>query len=391
MIRLLGLLTLLCAVFTSQAQSTVNIVEQVAWNSDGTLLAWSAYLGQMHVFDVRTNTPLYTRATPNGRFLLAWHPQEPHLLAVLDITPASNVPNEVYLIEVSTSTILHRFEVQNVVTGMAWNHDGTLLTTGTQNERFAMERDTFIVWDYQAETSKEVNLEIGISFTLGGFEWSPIDNRIVTLYVDNREAYLVTWDVDREVELNTFTVETTEGLIQDFVWSPNGTQIALGVRTLSGEGEIWLFDPNVQQLIRRIPTLRRPTPVWHPYEHSLTFTDRDQIRILDLTTNTETTIPLSEGASINDMAWSPHGGRLAVAIGGRDGIDPQIAHAVDQFADGLVQIVVPTPSEELIETIAARCEITVIPALAELARRVPTTGCEAELRDVARALIALVE
>jgi hypothetical protein len=200
---------------------------------------------------------------------------------------------------------------------------------------------------------------------------------------------LIISDIALEEPLQQYTVVATEGTFDNLSLNPDGTQIALGVRTLSGEGEIWLFDPNVQQIVRRIPTLRRPTPVWHPYENSLTFTDRDQFRILDLTTNTETTIPLPEGALINDLAWSPHGGRLAVAIGGQDGIDPQIAHAVDQFADGLVQIVVPTPSEALIETIAARCEITVIPALAELARRVPTTGCEAELRDVARALIAL--
>lgn len=393
MIRLISLWLLMSIIFASNAQSITPIVHEVAWNSDGTLLAVSTQQGKLQIFDMRTNTNRYTQEFPQGGLYLAWHPTELNLLATVENVFGITSPDHLYLIDIATQTVLHQLEVQPAVTELAWNHDGTLLMIGAQSDPLSItNRNSFVVWDHSTQTLRNLILEIGVS--LSSFEWSPIDNRIAARYAANQEVYLVVWDIDRETQVSRYVSPTVDGTLDSFSWSPDGSNIAAGVSIgrIGEIDELWLFDPDAGQVIQHIPHSSYITHVaWHPFEELIAIASVGEIRFLNPTTLAETSLPLGEWIAVNDMAWSPYGGRFAISMNTLDQTvnlpNAEQLGATSDLGDGLVQIVVPTPSEALIESIAARCEITMLPALEDLARQTPTSGCEAELRDLARGLI----
>ncbi|MCU0499581.1 MAG: WD40 repeat domain-containing protein [Anaerolineae bacterium] len=224
----IGLLSL-TQVYQSQPPKYQESVEYLEWNADGKLIAF-AIGNTIEIVDTLKNTVIYTEQFFEDILDLAWHPVDPYLLAIAS-APANIVLTDlIFVLDVQSSNILHTLEAQTDVRGIGWSPDGTFLAIGGNTEQLdpTWLQNKFVLWDHQTEILQPIY--IGQSLDLITFVWST-SSQIASIYVSNTETMLIISDIALEEPLQQYTVVATEGTFDNLSLNPDGTQIALGVRT----------------------------------------------------------------------------------------------------------------------------------------------------------------
>jgi len=142
----------------------------------------------------------------------------------------------------ATGDPLHRFEHRGPVYALCWSPDGELVVSGSADG----EQGVLSLWDVRQGTLGRT-LE-GHSGLIGGVEWSPQDNLLVSV---GSHGTLRWWDPKQGVQLAV--VQAHEGWARAVRISPDGQAVA----SCGEDGIIQLWDMHTHQ---HLATLRTDRP-----------------------------------------------------------------------------------------------------------------------------------
>jgi len=339
-----------------------NWIRSVAWNSAGTQISFATQVGNIQVLDIATgDIILALKFDGIAIYPLAWKPHSTQL--------AVGTSNETQILDVATGQIISTLPKPRSARNLSWSEDGTQFVTAAYSYP-----DNVIVWDTASE-------KIVFSPVVGDIlsvALSP-DKTILAI---GRFGEIEFWDVATQQQVMTLE---PAGDVLDMAWSPDGSQIASSYAYTS-EAVIWDADTG-----KRLKTFKGHTDSIHSVEWSplgdmlVTASSDHTVRIWDVASGKELVLYRSQD-SIFGASFSPYGGRLMFGVTVTENntnslIETNSKEVVHPLADGAIQIVVPVPSLEKLQSIQGNC----VPANA-LASLPPI-----ETLDTDDALIAYIE
>ncbi len=338
------------------------------------------------------------------------------------------------------------------INGLTWSPDGTRLASASPADgviRIWNSSNGDLIAELQSDKTTE-----GPAFA----QWNPISNLLVSVASSTDGGYpLRVWNTeDGDYQL----IDSSKNVgAYDIAWTLDGTQVAVA-NYFTG---IELFADFSSQSPQLYTTLPFGFPIaWSPFNDQVAMVDNmttGNIQILDVTTglimlaiegpkkrngyssigalawspdgrllagddfngnihlwNPNTgenvdTLVLNRQGSISVMSWSPYGGTIAAgdSVTSNFTVEPKNASRFTParlLGDSLIQIVVPAPSQERVEAIAAACvteadaRTALAPSLSSgdtggfaaaveaLPEEAIPAGCAADLLAVAAALEA---
>jgi len=281
-------------------------VTSLSWSPDSSRLASVSPLdGLIRIWDT-TNGKLIAELTgdrnPADAALVAWNPQGNMIVSVTANTDGGfplrfwSVQNDTYqLLPMSASVAA--FDI-------AWSPDGSKLAV-------ADYRAVYVFDDFSANVLEPRSIS-PFRFAIA---WSPDGNKLAAANLDGTVQVLRADNGEILASLGS-TISDTQQRAASLTWDKNGMQVIID--RFSGTTEIW--DTTTTQLIE--------------------------------------TLSLNRQGGRFLMSLSPFGGRLALgnAAPVNDSISAQATGDIVQtLANRAVQIVVPAPSLELLDTIAKQC------------------------------------
>ncbi len=285
-----------------------NGAAAVAWSPDGsrlvtvgadeTLRIWDAADGdQLLVLDGHDAWIDEVDWSPDGRWIASvaddttcriWDAETGEQIHVLPHEAAKDHNRAVYEVEFSP--------------------DGSRLATGGR-------RRVFDVWD--AATGARI-VELGPVGIVDAFAWSPDGRTIATCGHDQK---LRLWPIPSEPprpegrkggepgKIEPLATIEPQGSSWDLAWSPDGKWIAVGLNT----GRVAIIDALEHKSVAWLEGHASGVGAvaWHPDSALLATGGGRDVRIWNVAART-TVLLLEHGATVNDLAWSPDGTRLAV-------------------------------------------------------------------------------
>jgi len=371
----LGVLGIQSQSIRTYAQTDTDFyIIAVAWSPDGTRLAAvglqpSASQGYIHVLDAETGTTYYL-ATPlsAGFKSVAWSPDGSELAL-------GGYDQSVWIINAETGTEITRlYGHRSVVTSVTWNADGTRLFSGSGND------GRILVWDMVNYTVLQ-DLEIGFNPTI---VLSP-DGEQVAVGASGLTLLSTT--------ANTWTQQVASILptysIGAVAWSPDGNQVAIGTETFGGAraARLMIIDSMTGTVVRSVETGQEAIYGldWNASQNilavfsaddDLNTSDAGSVTLWDVTTLTRLQTYPANARYASELNFSPFGGRLAYGLTTPSNGDLGSGTIVVQtsnwvvLANGAVQIVVPDPTLERLQSIAELCNapLTVAEAIPDAAQ-----------------------
>lgn len=410
-LRLSGitLLVLVSSVVVGYAQdgsSRLNdylFVTAVAWNSDGSKIAAAGIQqegeqGYLQVIDSQTGDILYQLdPRPGGFTSVTWSPNDRFLAA-------SSYDQSIWIIDLETSSIVTRLRGhQSTVSEVDWSTDGKyLVSTGSWD-------GLTILWDM--DTYKQIREVESTSWYTVGTAFSPNDQQIAIVGEDGIRVYAST----NAVSNDPLWTNNEIFYLGAVAWSHVGNQIAIGSQTFKSiadpqakdYAQLSIIDASNGAIVTNISTEDDTIfgISWSPDDSLIaTYSINGFIRIWDVRSGL--LLQSFQGAATypEKLDFSPFGGRLVYGssfeIRGDD---------TQPLGDGAVQIIVPAPSTEKLQSILERCgveasvheplaaQITAnelegfIADVSALTDAQMPVGCQADLLAVARALVAEIK
>jgi WD40 repeat protein len=321
------------------------------------------------------------------------------------------------------------FKQDGVISNIAWSPDSSRLAASLNGDGHIS------IWDIPTQSLVKI-LEGDLAFNGGGthLAWNPKKEILVSVareydggmqvrFWDTKTYTLMgsgnwvdplsaKWNHDGDVlgvasimgglELyDTFVGEyiPSKAYLPDFAffdWSPDGTHIAAlkyketHQNTSFIETDSWLTIVDMStlkemaQISKPVHSIQIPV-LWSPDGQRIAIVDYDQIDVIDA----QTGISLGQYASplFNfNASWSPFGGRLAISTVS----DQSLANFDD------IQILVPAPSLDLLQSIAVACvpikPPAALPTTDDLATYIETVQADASIPPACAAdLIAVAE
>lgn len=339
---------------------------------------------------------------------------------------------------------VQQIQVSSNVLSLSWSADSGMIAATTLSELGT----AYEIWNVTTGALVSTFQQEGETLNYSAY-WSPNQLQITT--VGGYTIYVR--DVVTGVAIATLSeVASNTDAIEDIAWSFDGTQIY----AISGDNVFRIWDVNTSSIVQRtsFPT-RMYTLVlnqdgsmialagngelgyivdaitgtildtfqigpnfgikfiyWYPNGTQIaTASIRNDIRVSDLQTDLSINITNNVNQILEDIDFSTYGGRYASITrpypSGDASINTQVENSIQSLFNGAVQIVVPDPSLERLQSIAALCNapVSLTDALASplaetnaaaildanlaaLAEGAIPPGCEADLRAVAEALQA---
>jgi WD40 repeat protein len=335
-------------------------ITAVAWNSTGSKIAAvglqpPGIQGFIQIIDAQTGEILQSiTPRPGGFSSVAWSPDD-RLIA------AGGYDQVVWIIDVETgSNIAALYGHRSTITGVDWNSDSTKLVSSGNWDGLTL------LWDMTTYSQIHIVEESG-RFPLG-VAFSPDDQRIAIATSSGLRVYPAQMDEDR---LPSAYLGTRN--IASVVWSNDGRLIAAGEETFPSivnpsrqvSASIYILDSLTGAEVRVIET---PDQTLYGIDWSLddtllaTYGSGGTVRIWDVQTGNQLQVFSTLYGYPVEIAFSPYGGRLAFGRTIPANDSAQTADVPAQrnsdglaLANGAVQIVVPAPSPERLQAIAAAC------------------------------------
>jgi WD40 repeat protein len=192
-------------------------VTAVAWSPDGRRLATASDDHTAKVWDAETGRELVVLRGQTNINCVAWSPDGKRLAT-------AGFDNTARLWEAASGELLltlpgHKANIRSVV----WSPDGTELATGSEDH-------TARVWD--AATGVRLITLHGQEDSFTTVVWSPDGHKLATASHENAAKV---WDARTGKEL--FTLRGHEGTVMTIAWSPDGKKLATGA--LDGITMLW--------------------------------------------------------------------------------------------------------------------------------------------------------
>lgn len=165
------------------------------------------------------------------------------------------------------------------------------------------------------------------------------DSRLLAIAGDQPTVDL--WDSQQASQVAALPGHKSSKLtrtVWSLAFSPDGRLLASG----GHDRTVRLWNATNGESVNVIPGFAGPVRhlAFHPAGRALAAADEEAVRLFDLGSGAVTPVPLAEGG-INDIAFSPDGSLLAVALGGKSRkgshfvalVDPASGQTVRTFAD----------------------------------------------------------
>lgn len=391
--RLLTVLLMVLFVGSGvQAQDTESTtrITRVAWSPVGDQIAYADASGNLQIVSSQNGGQIFSfqRESSSSVSVLEWSP-DGNALAVA----TENGPIEVW--DTETGTLRNILQVTGTgIRSLSWNPDSTQLASASQ-EAFP---DNVTIWDVSTGTivfSPIVGDALSVALSPDG-----------ALIAVSKFGEIQLWDaVSRQL---TRMIHTPEYIVA-MAWNPNNMTIASADTYVAQNSVVRIWDINTGQLL---DTLEGHTDVinavhWNASGDQLVTASHDgTVRLWDAFSGQIMQI-YQTGDSVFTASFSPFGGQLTYGgtmdnVTSPDGSD--VIQNVTSIANGAIQIIVPDPSIERLNAIAAACGAPVAPEASLSADVQPTDmadfiaqvealpadsippACAADLLAVARAL-----
>ena len=329
----------------SSAQITYNVTV-VQWSPDGSMIAGGDNAGFLHIWDSVTGKTLFEfQAHSSNITALSWKPDGTR---VLSASPSDGL---IRIWNTGDGQLMGELQGDPAFDGplfAAWNPKGNMIVGVTFRIDGALP-----LRFWSADNDLYELLPFGYGVSAFNIAWSP-DGSILAV-ADYRAIYVFD-DFSPNMEPRSLAP-----FASSVTWSPDGSKLAAVdipqgkvqlLDVVSGQNLVTLQD--VQQSIVSL--------VWSPDgERFATDTFDGTTQIWNsMSGELIETISLNRQGGIGILSWSPYGGRLAFGNASSDtlhtddSIDGDVTVSLN-IANGAVQIVVPVPSLELLDTIAKEC------------------------------------
>jgi len=341
MLRLIVMVIWCFAITTNIDAQATSTVTALAWNSDGMRLAVGYVLGQVEVVNLQTGDTVFTNSSMRIVSSLEWNPVNSDYLAIGGDT--ENLHGAVIIIDTFSGQVIHTLDGGESSGSLAWKVDGSAIAaTSNTVGAPATSRNEIRVWD--TATGELVTHSMYSVGPITSIAWSPDGRRIAGATTD---SVIFIWDVvSGEIihELNGHS-----DVVLSVAWSPDGARLASTGSILDNTLRIWdaATGDNTATLPSRFGVVK-----WSPDSSQLVVGESLSLRVLDASSGQEV-LNVSTNELIRAIAYSPYGGRLAFSgiISGRDFQQNAI-----NLLNSAIQIVVPDPSLERLQSIADLCD-----------------------------------
>lgn len=345
-------------------------VTDIAWSHDGSKIVAagiepSTTQGYLSILNAQTGDEIYhLNPIPGGFSSVAWSPDDRFIAA-------GGYDQVIWVIDVKTQThVASLGGHQATITAVDWNTDGTqLISSGNWDQ-------LVILWDMT--TYNEIRrVEVVDPWAV---DFSPDGQRIAVGGASGLSVFSSTLEINDKIHQHKWA----DGFIGSVAWSPDGKRIAFGTQTFpnlvssnnQSFAEIYVLDSNNHTQLMNLPTEDEAIfgLVWSADNTLLASQSINGfIRVWDANSG-----ELLESFSDNytgqirypeQIAFSPYGGRLAyggtLSLNTSSTPSPSERDAIQSLAGGVVQIIVPAPSLERLNTIMQQCglENTVLETL----------------------------
>jgi len=334
----------------AHSQSDIQIGVAIDWSIDGIKLAVGYQGGVVEIFDARSGETLWTHQFSDVVNSLNWHPTNPDRLAIGGGNPA-RAEGIVEILDVATNQIVLTLDGGEAISSISWSPDGTKLVAASNTiAQSVTARNELRIWD--TTTGELLTAIAPVSLgNINAVSWSP-DGREIA---GGTSDYLVAiWDANTGNVLHTLQGHTAA--ILSMAWNYDGSMLASTSFGLDNTLRIW--DTVSGQNLATFPTNFAGDVVWNPIRNELAVAEGQAVRLLDATTGDELAAFPANGLQ-QAVAYTPYGGRLAFGGEPSSNTEGSIQSSEDTIertlSGGAVQIVVPSPSLERLQSIAEAC------------------------------------
>lgn len=302
----------------------------VAANGDTTASVWDAVTGELKM----TFTDQNARVTdavfdPNGRFVVTT--SEDFNARVWDLTTG----------QLQLPLLSHRGPVNDAV----YNADGTLLATASSD-------GSARIWDMATNRFRQ-RFEVDVVVT--GVAFSPDGLYLATAVTDGR---VIIWDIGSETPVVTLTGHT--GPVNDVIYSPDGTRLI----TAGGDGTAKIWDAATGSVQRTLTGHNGPvlSVTVTPDGSRLATASVDRTaKIWNTETGQALRTLLGHTSTVTGVAFSPDGRRLATASLDRTSRIIELTPIGELFERGLSRTARPLTAEECAQYLrGAACLTTAV-------------------------------
>lgn len=357
----------------------------VAWSQDGTLLAVGTSEGLLFYHPVTHMSELLRDV--RGGANLVWSADGSQLLSGLTIV--NRETKQVESLRISGGRVF------------GWSEDGEYLVAVIHNSQ-----DIGILDAHTLQLIETIVIDRG---EITSVSWSPDETRFAVT-IPNGSVLIVSNSANPTII--EYPQDPTAIRVS---WSPLGDMLAIGTVAHT----VWIWDAKKQEIIHTFDGQGANRFDWSPDGGLLAASNLDgTLTVWDIETGTVVD-SLQTFGYLNDAAFSPYGGMLAVATDITNALlyrptPTSQAHDVRNAArwnqtlgtDGAVQIIVPAPSLERLRRLTERCGMTTsvegqvlaqaetshLPAFIQQVKSLSNDqippGCAADLIAVAQALQA---
>jgi WD40 repeat protein len=328
--------------------SAINNIQGLAWSPSDASLAMAGIIDNeagvwLSNNDTHTTFRLQTPESLFNMLSVAWSPDGSKVAGL-----ASGEIYTYYIWDIPTGNLIARVEQEGETSDFSiyWSPDGTKLATVAGFTVFVRNGTTGQVLTTLREVASNTD-------TVEAVAWSMDEENLSVASGDNM---IRVWDTDSTTKISEFSLSHR---ISSIALSPDGAALAVGgdigsIHALDAATGIPLY--TLQSSINQ----RASFVEWNPIGGQVVSADiRGNIAIWD--TNTQQIVDTLGGNSaeiLQDIAYSPYGGRLAYSRRSMDeGQSTQLSAevATQTVANDAVHIIVPAPSLERLQAIADAC------------------------------------
>ena len=368
---------------------TYDLVRALAWSPAGSTLAIGGTIeGKTGVY-LRQNSTITAFFETTGNVLrLAWSPDGTKLAGIV-----GGESGTIQIWDVNRGAILSTIDQGSAGStyDLKWNFDGTYL---------AFAQGTTVV-----AAGKEITkLTVPLDKQFQTFAWYPNKNQI---FVPGLDRILRLGDITT----NKIILEkNTSSFVASLAASPDGKTLAIG----GSDGTVQIWDLATYSILYTMQATK--DVVWNlewsgdgqtiaaaGSSYDITIWDANTGELLDI-------IEKRTAGFLTTLALSPYGGRLAYSTDSMKGTHANEISSLtaaqkdytEPILNGAVQIVVPAPSLEKLQSIAQACGVqtsiqqlitaeqlqTFVTQVSALTDTQIPAGCKADLLAVTNALIA---